>query len=149
LRYSLILVALSVAYGDCVSYTADYVGCSAEYYPSGGFSCSCAGPSRRAGLGNSPGFLVERVNQEYLIRHVLAGSPAEMRGVREGDVLLALNEIPISQALVGPAMQSWGPSTSRVLLERQGQRFELKIPLISLLSLLDRRWERLPEAAHT
>ena len=64
------------------------------------------------------------------------GSPAEEADIREGDVLLAVDGVPASRlgiAGIFERLRSGPGETRRLLLERDGTTFEVRIPLRPLL----------------
>lgn len=124
----------------CVSYDADYVGCRFHYYPSGGQACECAGSDRSTAAVLHPGFFLAIRDGERVVDNVIPGSPAAAAGVREGDVLKGWNGFSAAEHALGIGGDSWGASVCRLDVDRGGKRHQLTVPLVTLSSLLERRW---------
>lgn len=139
--FFLLLSIAGLARGDCYSYFEDFNGCAYVYQCSGCTSCNCAlGAMPFHDLGTTPGFLTESRDGRIVVQNVLFGSPAYSLGIMSGDELLSWNGVFVSKRALDPPEFTWGESSVKLVLARNGHPFLLDVPLVPLSRLLDKRW---------
>jgi hypothetical protein len=84
-------------------------------------SASVAGAKRRAGLGTLPDYGYS--GKGVLIEDIRAGTPAEQAGLRKGDVIIALNDMPVTTLRdYARALKQLHPGEEiRIRFRRQGR----------------------------
>ena len=85
---------------------------------------------------------VAKVQEGVFVEQVTPGGPGEKAGVKEGDVIVAINGKPISDGnqLVGTVTVTPIGSALNITVEREGKRHELKVVVADLAQIFPERY---------